>query len=255
VSDYNSMELMICVAARLLEDGSTVGVGTGAPCAAAMLAQKTCSPGLFIIFEAGGMAPELSSMPISVGDSRTFNKALMATSMMDVFESCQRGMVDYAFLGGAQIDMYGNMNSTVIGDYVKPKVRFPGSGGANDFASFCWHTIVITLHNKKRFVEKIDFLTTPGYLNGPGAREAAGLPEDCGPYKIITDLAVMGFNTESRRLQIESLHRQVTLEQVRENTSFELLTCGDIMETEPPRENELKLLREEVDPHGYIIGR
>ena len=255
MSDYNSMELMICVAARLLEDGSTVGVGTGAPCAAAMLAQKTCSPGLFIIFEAGGVAPVLSSMPISVGDSRTFSKALMATSMMDVFETCQRGMVDYAFLGGAQIDMYGNMNSTVIGDYNKPKVRFPGSGGANDFASLCWHTIVITLHNKKRFVEKIDFLTTPGYLTGPGAREAAGLPEDCGPYKIITDLAVMGFDQESRRLQIESLHPQVTLEQVRENTGFELLTCADMVKTEPPRENELKILREQVDPHGYIIGR
>ena len=255
MSDYNSMELMICVAARLLEDGSTVGVGTGSPCAAAMLAQKTHSPGLFVIFEAGGVAPLLSSMPISVGDSRTFSKALMATSMMDVFETCQRGMVDYAFLGGAQIDMYGNMNSTVIGDYSKPKVRFPGSGGANDFASFCWHTIVIAQHNKKRFVEKIDFLTTPGYLTGPGAREAAGLPEDCGPYKIITDLAVMGFDQESRRLQIESLHPQVTLEQVRENTGFELLTCADMVKTEPPRENELKILREQVDPHGYIIGR
>ena len=167
---YNSMELMICVAARLLEDGSTVGVGTGGPCAAAMLAQKTYAPGLVIIFEAGGIAPQLSSMPISVGDSRTFQKGLMATSMSDVFETCQRGMVDYAFLGGAQIDMFGNMNSTVIGNYEKPKVRFPGSGGANDFASFCWNTIVMTVHNNKRFVEKVNFLTTPGYLAGKRTR-------------------------------------------------------------------------------------
>ena len=252
---YNSMELMICVAARLLEDGSTVGVGTGGPCAAAMLAQKTYAPGLVIIFEAGGIAPQLSSMPISVGDSRTFQKGLMATSMSDVFETCQRGMVDYAFLGGAQIDMFGNMNSTVIGDYEKPKVRFPGSGGANDFASFCWNTIVMTLHNKKRFVEKVNFLTTPGYLTGKGGREEAGLPENCGPYKIITDLAVMGFEKESCRMQVESLHPGVTFDQVQDNTEFELLTCPEVGDTEPPRKEELKILRKQVDPHGYIIGR
>ena len=136
MSDYSAMELMICTAARLLENGSTAGVGTGAPCAAAMLAQKTHAPDLFVVFEAGGLAPQLPSMPISVGDSRTFFRGLMATSMCDVLDACQRGMVDYTFLGGAQIDAFGNLNSTVIGDYRKPKVRFPGSGGANDFASF-----------------------------------------------------------------------------------------------------------------------
>lgn len=171
MADYNAMELMICVAARLLEDGSTVGVGTGAPCAAAMLAQRTRAPGLFIVFEAGGFAPLLPSMPISVGDSRTFYRALMATGMCDVLEACQRGMVDYTFLGGAQIDTYGNLNSTVIGDYDKPKVRLPGSGGANDFASLCWHTLIMTKHDRRRFVEKLDFLTTPGYLTGTGALE------------------------------------------------------------------------------------
>ena len=119
--DYNTTELMICVASRLLENGSTVGVGTGSPCAAAMLAQKINSPDLFIIFEAGGLAPQLPSMPISVGDSRTFHKALMATTMQDVFDACQRGMVDYTFLGGAQIDAYDNLNSTVSGDYQKPR--------------------------------------------------------------------------------------------------------------------------------------
>ena len=114
---YNAMELMICVASRLLEDGATIGVGTGAPCAAAMLAQKTHAPGLLVAFEAGGLAPVLPAMPISVGDSRTTHRALMATSMCDIMETCQRGVMDYAFLGGAQIDAYGNLNSTVIGDY------------------------------------------------------------------------------------------------------------------------------------------
>jgi glutaconate CoA-transferase, subunit B len=252
---YNAMELMICVAARLLEDGTTVGVGTGGPCAAGMLAQKTSAPGLVVIFEAGGIAPQMTAMPISVGDSRTFQKGIMATSMSDVFETCQRGMVDYAFLGGAQIDKFGNMNSTVIGDYDAPKVRFPGSGGANDFASFCWNTIVMTVHNSKRFVEKVDFITTPGYLTGPGAREAAGLPENCGPYKIITDLAVMGFAPDSLRMQVESLHPGVTFQQVQENTGFELLSAENIEQTQLPRQEELEILREQVDPHGYIIGR
>src|SRR6266480_1419462 len=178
---YTSKELMICCAARLLEDGRTVAVGTGAPCAAAMLAQRTVSPNLVIFFEAGGVAPQLPTMPISVGDSRTFHRAVMATSMADVMETCQRGMMDYTFLGGAQIDPHGNLNSTMIGnDYQKPKARLPGSGGANDLASLCWRILVVTNHDKRRFVEKLDFLTTPGYLTGPGTREAAGLPPGTG---------------------------------------------------------------------------
>jgi glutaconate CoA-transferase subunit B len=255
MSDYNPMELMICVAARLLENGATVGVGTGAPCAAAMLAQRTHAPDLFIAFEAGGLAPLLPLMPISVGDSRTCYRALMATSMGDVFEACQRGMMDYTFLGGAQIDAYGNLNSTVIGDYQRPKVRFPGSGGANDFASLCWRTMVMTQHDRRRFVPKLDFLTTPGYMTGPGAREAAGLPEGSGPYKVISDLAVMGFDATSKRMQVESLHPKVSLEQVRASTGFELLVAPDLTATEPPRDEELRILREEVDPYRYVIGR
>ena len=255
MAEYNAMELMICVAARLLENGATVGVGTGAPCAAAMLAQKTHAPDLFITFEAGGLAPQLPSMPISVGDSRTFHRGIMATSMNDILDACQRGMVDYTFLGGAQIDAYGNLNSTVIGDYLKPRVRFPGSGGANDFASFCWRMMVVTAHDRRRFVEKLDFLTSPGYLTGPGAREAAGLPTGTGPYKVITDLAVMGFEEKTKRMRVESLHPGVTFETVQENTAFEMLTSPAMPETEPPRAEELRILRDEVDPYRYVIGR
>jgi len=255
MADYNAMELMICVASRLLENGSTLGVGTGAPCAAAMLAQKTHAPDLLVVFEAGGLAPLLPAMPISVGDSRTFHRGLMATSMNDILDACQRGMVDYTFLGGAQIDAYGNLNSTVIGDYRKPKVRFPGSGGANDFASFCWRMFVMTAHDRRRFVEKLDFLTTPGYLTGPGAREAAGLPKDTGPYKVITNLGVLGFDDGTKRMQVESLHPGVTFDQVQENTGFEMLEAPAVEETEPPGQGELRILREEVDPYGYVIGR
>ena len=252
---YNTMEMMICAASRALEDGKTVAVGTGAPCAATMLAQKTHAPNLVILFEAGGVAPILPQMPISVGDSRTFFRGVMASSMCEIMSACCRGLVDYAFLGGAQIDPDGNINSTCIGKHEKPKVRFPGSGGANDFASFCWKTLVLTVHNKRRFVEKVDFLTSPGYLTGPGAREEAGLPARSGPYKIITNLAVLGFDEETRRMRVESLHPGVTLEHVIENTGFALIIPGSIRETEEPTADRLRILREEVDPNSYIIGR
>ena len=253
---YNRMELMISVASRFLEDGRIVAVGTGVPCAAAMLAQKGRAPNLVMMFEAGGVAPILPTMPISVGDSRTFHKALMATSMRDIMSTAARGMIDYCFLGGAQIDAYGNLNSTMIGkDYEHPKVRFPGSGGANDLASHCWKIMVITLHDKRRFVEKVDFITSPGFLSGPGEREKAGLPAGTGPYKVITDLAVLGYNPETCRMQIESVHPGVDVNQVKENTGFELGVARELERTHPPTDKELSILRGEVDPHRYVIGR
>src|SRR6266576_1275887 len=253
---YSAIELMICCAARALEDGRTVAVGTGVPYAAAMLAQRTAAPHLVICFEAGGVAPQLPTMPISVGDSRTFYRAVMATSMADVMETCQRGMIDYTFLGGAQIDAYGNLNSTQIGrDYRHPRVRLPGSGGANDLASLCWRIFVVTNHDPRRFVEQLDFLTTPGYLTGPGAREAAGLPPGTGPYRVITDLAVLGYHEHTKRMEILSLHPGIKLEQVQANTGFALDCRSPCEVTSPPSELELRILRAEVDPHRYIIGR
>jgi glutaconate CoA-transferase subunit B len=256
MTNYNPMEMMICVAARELENGSTVGVGTGAPCAAAMLAQKTGAPDLSILFEAGGISPQLPEMPISVGDSRTFYKAAMAGSMGDTMEACSRGFVDYTFLGGAQIDKYGNLNSTIIGEVHRhPRVRLPGSGGANDFASFCWRTMVMTVQDKRRFVEKLDFLTTPGWLKGGDSREKSGLPSNSGPYKIITNMAVMDFEPTTKRMRVISIHPGYTFEDVQENCGFELLCAEDIKETKAPTEKELNILREEVDPYGYVIGR
>ena len=252
----NSMERMICVASSLLEDESVVVVGTGAPCAAAMLAQKTTAPNLSLMFEAGGVGPILPRMPISVGDSRTFYRGLMATSMADIMETCQRGLVDYTFLGGAQIDAFGNLNSTQIGaNYERPRVRLPGSGGANDLGSLCWRILVITPHDRRRFVERVDFITTPGYLDGPGARERAGLPIGTGPYRVITDLAVMDFEPESKRMRVFSLHPGITFEQVQAQTGFELQVKEPLAITAEPNPNTLHILRTEVDPHGYIIRR
>jgi glutaconate CoA-transferase subunit B len=220
-----------------------------------MLAQRTHAPNLVILFEAGGVAPQLPTMPISVGDSRTFYRGLMAASMAEVMQLAQRGLVDYTFLGGAQIDAFGNLNSTVIGDWARPKVRLPGSGGANDLASLCWRTMVVTQHDPRRFVAKLDFVTTPGYLTGPGAREAAGLPRGTGPYRVITDLAVMGFHPQSKRMQVLSLHPGVAAERVRQATSFELEWTESPAVTPAPSAEELCLLREEVDPFRYLLGR
>lgn len=253
---YTPVELMIACAARVLEDGRTVAVGTGVPCAAAMLAQKTHAPNLVICFEAGGVAPRLPTMPISVGDSRTIHQAVMATSMADVMQFCQRGLMDYTFLSGAQIDPFGNLNSTRIGGtYQKPKVRLPGSGGACDLASFCWRTLIIMRHDLKKFVEKLDFMTTPGYLTGPGAREAAGLPRDTGPHRVITELAVLDFHPDTNRMRVLSVHPGVSLEQVRAATGFRLEESDAVAETARPTEEELRLLREEVDPAGYVLRR
>ena len=253
---YNLMELMVCVASRQLEDGKTAVIGTGMPLAAAMLAQKTRSPNLITMFEAGSVAPQLIKLPLSVADSYTMVGGLMHSSMNEIMEACQRGIVDYTFLGGAQIDMYGNLNSTLVGsDYQKPKVRLPGSGGANDLASLCWKTLIITPHDKRRFVSKLDFLTSPGFLTGPGAREAAGLPAGTGPYKVISTLALMGYHPQSKRMVVESLHPGVTADEVRANTSFEMLFADNLTVTPEPSDNELRILREEVDPLGLIIGK
>jgi glutaconate CoA-transferase, subunit B len=253
---YSLIELMICAAAHLLKDNKTAVIGTGAPLAAAMLAQKTHAPNLIVMFEAGGIAPILEILPISVGGSATQTHAIIHGSMHDIMEACQRGAVDYAFLSGAQIDRYGNLNSTMIGDdYAHPKVRLPGSGGANDLASLCWQTVTIIPHEIRKFVPKLDFITTPGYLTGAGAREAAGLPRGSGPYKVISTLAVMGFDPVTRCMQVERIHPGVTREDVIANTGFEMLFADPVQTTPEPTDLELHLLREEVDPLGRVIGK
>ncbi|MEW6400626.1 MAG: CoA-transferase [Chloroflexota bacterium] len=253
---YNLMELMVCVAARQLEDGKTAVIGTGMPLAAAMLAQKTHAPNLITMFEAGGIAPQLITLPLSVAGSYTQTRAIMHSSMNEIMEACQRGVVDYTFLGGAQIDQYGNINSTMIGsEFQKPKVRLPGSGGANDLASLCWKTLVITPHDKRRFVSRLDFVTTPGYLTGPGARERAGLLPGTGPYKVISTLALMGFDPSTRRMRVESLHPGVSQQDVMDNTGFELLFGESLPITAEPTDDELCILRTQVDPLGLVIGK
>ena len=177
---YTPSELLICLASRVMEDGTTAFIGTGIPMLAASLAQSMHAPNLVAVFEFGGTGAILEKLPLAVGDMRTYNKSLHASGITDIMETSQRGFIEYGFLGGAQIDAYGNLNSTVIGDVLAPKVRLPGSGGGNDVGSCCWRTIAIMPQDKRRFIEKIDFITTPGFLTGPGAREEAGLPRGTG---------------------------------------------------------------------------
>lgn len=254
---YNLTEMMICTAARLFRDETTCFIGTGIPMLAASLAQRLHAPHIMPIFEFGGMGAILEDLPRAVGEARTFHKALSASGICDIMETAQRGFVDYGFLGGAQIDPYGNLNSTVIGDrHHPPKVRLPGSGGGNDVGSLCWETIAIMRHDKRRFVPKVDFVTTPGHLDGPEGREQAGLPKGSGPIYVVSSLALMGYDRgrgKSCRMTLEAVNPGVTVEQVVQNTGFDLIIRGDVPTLDAPTEQELRLLRQEIDPQGLYI--
>ena len=254
--DYNLTEMMICTAARLFRDETTCFIGTGIPMLAASLAQRVHTPNIMPIFEFGGMGAILEDLPRAVGEARTFHKALSASGICDIMETAQRGFVDYGFLGGAQIDPYGNLNSTIIGaQHHPPKVRLPGSGGGNDVGSLCWETIAIMRHDRRRFVPQVDFITTPGYLDGPGGRERAGLPRGSGPIYVVSSLALMGYDREggTLRMTLEALNPGVTMEQVVDSTGFELIIRGEVPNLDPPTEQELRTLREEIDPQGLYI--
>ncbi len=251
---YNPNELLICIASRLMEDSTTCFIGTGIPMLAASLAQKMHAPNLISMFEFGGIGAQLDKLPLAVGDMRTFNKGLAATGICEIMEAGQCGFVEYGFLGGAQIDMYGNLNSTIIGDdHDNPKVRLPGSGGGNDVGSTCWRTIIIMQHGKRRFMPKIDFITTPGYLSGPYAREEAGLPPNTGPYRVVTDLCTLAFDEKTKRMKLLALNPGITTNDVVDNTGFELIIPNKIEQNKVPSTEELQILREEVDQDRYYI--
>jgi glutaconate CoA-transferase subunit B len=250
---YNPTELLICTASRLMEDETTAFIGTGIPMLAASLAQRRQAPNLVPIFEFGGMGAILEDLPMAVGEARTFHKALHASGITDTMETAARGFIDYGFLGGAQIDPYGNLNSTVIGPHDRPKVRLPGSGGANDVGSLCWRTIIIIRHSRRSFVPEVDFLTTPGYLSGPGAREEAGLPPGTGPLYVVSTLALMGFDDETKRLKLLKTQPGVSVDEVIAETAFQLIIPERVEASEPPTAEELRILRDEVDRDRLYI--
>jgi len=247
-TNYNTAELVCIMSARFLEDGKIVFGGAGMPLVSCILAQKTHAPRLTILFEGGVIGPyvQAGKLPPSTNEQRAARQANMLLSITDILLLQQRGYVDYGFLGGAQIDQYGNLNSSFIGDAENPKVRLPGTGGANDIASLASKILVAMHHEKKRFVKKVDFITTPGYLSGGDSREKAGMLVG-GTYKVITHLGIFGFDEKTRRMRLEGLHPGATVEEVKDRTGFELLIPDKIQHTKPPTGEELRILRE-LDP-------
>ncbi|GAB4430650.1 MAG: CoA-transferase subunit beta [Anaerolineales bacterium] len=249
---YSSAELMIINAARWLRDGDVVFVGVGQPNLACNLAKRTHAPNLLMIYEAGVIGAEPARLPLSIGDPTLVSGALSVVSMYDIFANyLQRGNVDVGFMGGAQIDKYGNINATVIGDYAHPKVRLPGSGGSQEIAAWANRCYIMTPHQKRRFPEKVDFMTSAGFLSGRAEREATGV-RGGGMLAVITDIGVLEPD-ENGEMVLTALHPGKTVEEARANTGWDLKTVTALRTTEPVTEQELRILREELDPDGLYL--
>lgn len=250
---YTASELMAVTASRLLEDHRVVFAGVGMPLLAGALAQRGHAPELTIVVEGGIIGPDMlpGRLPISTNEMRAAHGASMLTSITDIFLFAQRGFFDYGFLGAAQIDMYGNINTSVIGSMERPRVRLPGSGGANDISSLCNQVFVVTAHEPRRFVERVDFVTSPGYLAGRDSREKAGLIFG-GPSRVVTDLAVLDFEPETKRMRVCALQPGVAVRDVEARTGFGLLRHPRLRELDPPQGAELAALRE-LDPDRVFL--
>ena len=251
--EYTLTELMAAAAAREIQDGEVAFIGTGLPMLGGMLAQHTHAPNSVLIFQTGTVDPQLAHLPMAVSDPRVVRLASTAGGLIEVFSMLQAGYVDVGFLGAAQVDMFGNINSTSIGDYHHPTVRLPGSGGSSDIACLAKRTIIITRHEKRRFPERVDYITSPGWLNGPGAREEVGLPRG-GPAAVVTTMGIIRFDNETKQAYLASYHPGLTPQIVAQNTGFHLDTSRAV-ETKSPTAEEIRILRDVVDPEGVFLQR
>lgn len=251
---YNSAELMIVNAARLLKDGDVVFVGVGQPNLACNLARLTHAPHMVMIYEAGVIGAQPARLPLSIGDPTLVSGATAVCSMYDIFSLyLQRGNVDVGFMGGAQIDRFGNINATVIGGYDHPKVRLPGSGGSKEIAAWANRCYIMTPHQKRRFPEKCDFRTSAGFLSGISERQELGL-RGAGPQAVVTDIGILEPD-ENGELTLTALHPDRTAEEAKANTGWDLRIADNLTQTQPPTIEELRILREDLDPQGiYIKG-
>jgi glutaconate CoA-transferase subunit B len=252
MTQYSSSELLTINAARLLRDGDVVFVGVGLPNLACNLARNTHAPNLVMIYEAGVIGAQPSRLPLSIGDPTLVSGATSVCSMYEIFSLyLERGNVDVGFLGGAQIDRFCNINATVIGDYNNPKVRLPGSGGSMEIAAWANRCYIITPHQIRRFPEKVHFRTSAGFLNGRSEREAAKL-RGAGPQAVVTDLGILEPDGNGE-LTLTALHPGKTVEQVKENTGWDIKIAPTLITTDSPGENELRMLREELDPDRIYL--
>jgi glutaconate CoA-transferase subunit B len=252
--EYTSFELMAAAGARELKDGEIVGVGLGLPVVSAFLAKHTHAPNSTIMFELGVIDPE----PLEIGvdglsDPRLWYRAKIHTSFADMLGSVlHKGLVDVGFLGGLEIDAYGNLNTTLLGDPRGKFRRFTGSGGGNDIASSAQRVVVTIRHEPRKLNEAVSFLTSPGYLRGGDERGKLGLVG--GPARLITDKAVFGYDPQSKRMRLESIHPNTTLEDVLANMSFKPIVPDNVPFTEPPTAEQVRLIREEIDPERAYAG-
>ena len=255
MDDYTLRELMTIAAARQIPDGSIIFCGTGISMVAAMAAKHINAPNSTIFFETGAIDSALEELPLAVADPRVMYYTAVNGDLTDAFSYMQNrktGKQVFGIMGAAQIDCYGNLNSTVIGDYEQPKVRFSGSGGACDVASFVDNSIIFMQHEKRKFVNKVDYLTSPGWLDGNGGRERAGLTGK-GPSKVITNMAIMGFDKDTKRMVLENYYPGISPDEIIENMAFEV-DISQAKELEPPTYDEVNVLREKCDPQRLIIG-
>ncbi len=255
MTDYTLREMMAVAAAREIQDRDIVFCGTGISMLAAMAAKHISAPNSVIFFETGAIDSQLEEVPMAVADPRVMLDAAVHGSLGDAFAFMQNraaGHTVVGILGAAQIDPYGNLNSTVIGDYISPKVRFSGSGGACDVGSFVSRTIIFMQQEKRKFVPQLDYLTCPGWLDGPEGRAKAGLAEG-GPSAVITNMAILRFDSHNRRMYLAGCYPGITVDQVLDNMGFSV----DVSRAEPvppPSTDELVILRERCDPQGLILG-
>ena len=255
MAEYTLREMMAIAAARQIRDKDIVFCGTGISMLAAMAAKHISAPDSVIFFETGAIDSLLAEVPMAVADPRVMHWTSVNGSLADAFAFMQNqttGRQVVGIMGAAQIDRYGNLNSTVIGDYFSPRVRFSGSGGACDVASFVGRTIIFMQHEKRKFVPRVDYLTSPGWLDGGNTRREQGLCRG-GPQMVVTNLAVMGFDEDNRRMFLKALYPGVAIDDIVANTGFAIDTtrCAPM---EPPSTEELRVLREVCDPQRLILG-
>jgi glutaconate CoA-transferase subunit B len=252
--EYTARELMAIVAAREIQDGEIVFCGTGVSLLAAMAAKRIHAPEAIIFFETGALDPDLCEIPMTVADSRVMFGASVNAGLAQAFATMQNrflGPQVVGILGAAQVDRFGNLNSTCVGDYARPDVRFPGSGGACDAGSFVGRTIVFIRHERRRFVERLDYLTTPGYLDGPGGRERAGYSYG-GPTCVISDKALLRFDEVNKGMYLDRYYPGTTPEEIQSHTGF-TLGVTRAAPLDAPTAEELRILRQEVDPQRLIL--
>ncbi len=252
MKQYSPREMMATTAGRMISNGDVVFAGTGISMLAATVAKRIHAPDAVVFFETGGIDPSLEELPLAVADPRVMAGTSMNAGLIEAFSILgHRRLRTIAFLGAAQIDRFGNLNSTVLGDYRHPRTRFPGSGGACDAASLAWGTIIFMQHEKRRFVEKLDYLTSPGWLSGGDSRIKAGFVRG-GPIAVVTNLGIMRFEDDSRAMYLSDVYPGVSPQEVVANTGFEI-DISRVREADPPTDQELITLRDEVDPQRLIL--